>query len=389
MLPAALAMRGAVKLNRTTHTVNSLALLGVLALTAACATTSGRVPREGNNDVPEYLGSAKRTRNPNETIAPNPTVVWRTDAGRGSIGAVAMGERLTLVTTLDRFVTALDTRDGKLHWRYRGVNPFGTGPIVHGSSVFAATEGNPGALVAINIFTGRRRWQARVGDVTAPLAYHNGTVYVVAQEGILHALRSDNGKRRWVHAGVPSRSGAIVVGNYVALVTVTDSLIVLDAATGISRSRTSLGVGTVAPLAALNDSTVVMSSPGAEVIALGLPSGSIRWRQPTQSGVFGAPVVARDSVFVVTRDCRVWRIPGDGTPATGSEPLGCNTVAAPALVRDGVLVATVEGRLVYYNTAEGRVGWTRDIGEELRHPPMILNGQMIVAPLNGKVVSFR
>ena len=389
MLPAALAMRGAVKLPRTTRTVKSFALALAIASLSACVPTAGRVPREGHNDVPEYLGNGRRVRNAAETVGDNPTIVWRQEAGRGSIGAVAMGERLTLVTTLDRWVTALDTRNGKRYWRFRGVNPFGTGPLVHEGRVFVATEGTPGMVTAINLFSGRKRWETRVGDVSSVLAYSNGTVYAGSQDGTLYALRADNGKRRWVQARVASRSGPIVVSGKLALVTVTDSLIVLEATTGVSNSRTAVGAGTIAPLAALDDSTVVMSSPGGEIIALAIPSGRVRWRHSTSSGVLGAPVVARDTVFAVTNDCVLWRIPAGGGPAEPGMPMGCQTAAAPAVVRDGVLIATVDGRLLYFNTAERRVVWTREIGGELRHPPMVLNGQMIIAPLRGKVVSLR
>jgi len=389
MLPAALALRGAVKLPRMTRTVKSFALALAMTTLLSCATTSGRVPREGVNDIPEYLGNARRVRNASETVGSNPTVVWRQEAGRGSLGAVAMGERLTLVTTLDRWVAALDTRTGKRYWRFRGINPFGTGPLVHEGRVFVATEGNPGLVTAINLFTGRKRWQTRVGDVSSVLAFSNATVYVGSQDGTLYALRADNGKQRWVHARVPSRSGPIVVGGKVALVTVTDSLIVLDATTGVSNSRTAVGAGTIAPLAALDDSTVVMASPGGEIIALAIPSGRVRWRHSTTTGVLGAPVVARDTVFAVTNDCVLWRIPAGGVSAEPGLPMGCQTAAAPAVVRDGVLIATVDGQLLYYSTAERKVVWTRKIGGELRHPPMVLNGQMIIAPLSGKVVSLR
>jgi outer membrane protein assembly factor BamB len=384
-----LAACGAEKLTRARVTVKLIAATLALGGLVSCTTVSGRVPREGNNDVLEYLGSPHRSRNPSEIADTNPTVVWRQDGGRGTLGAVAMGERLTLITSLDRFVTALNTRDGTRHWRYRGVNPYGTGPLVAEGRVFVATEGDPGVVTAINLYNGRRRWQRRVGDVAAPMAFRNGTVFVSTQTGSVAALRSDNGKVKWSRSGMPSKSGPLVVAGKVVLMSITDTLFVLDATTGVTVSKTALGLSTIAPLAAIDDSTAVMTSPAGMVVAFAIPSGQVRWRQPTQGPVVGAPVVARDSVFAVTSDGVLWIIPARNGEGARSMAMACQSVAAPAVVRDGVIVATVDGRLLYFNTASGRTVWTRNVGGEMRHPPMILNGQMIVMPVSGKVVSYR
>lgn len=382
------AKKGAEKLTRTVAPVKLITGALMLAVLVACPVTSGRVPREGNNEVREYLGSPNRSRNPAEVADPDPEVVWKQDAGRGSLGAVAMGERLTVTTSLDRFVTVLNTRDGTPLWRYRGVNPYGTGAVVADGRVFVATEGDPGMLTAINLYNGRRKWQTNVGDVAAPLVWRNNTVYAATQTGAVVAVRADNGKTVWTRTGFPTRSGPLLLGNSVVLSTLTDSLVVLNAATGANVSKTFLGTSTVSPLAAIDDSTAVLTSPGGSVIAVAIPSGTRRWEQKTATPVLGSPVVARDSVFALTSDGVLWMIPVRGGEAR-SLPTGLQTVCAPAIVQDGVVIATVNGKLVYFSTVTGKAVWTRDVGSELRHPPMILNGQMIVMPINGKVWSYR
>ena len=381
-------MTRAEKLTRTTATVKLITFALLFAASTACVTTSGRVPREGNNDVPEYLGNANRTRNPSEIADPDPEVVWRQVAGRGSVGAVAMGERLTVLTSLDRFVTAVNTRDGKPLWRFRGINPYGTGAVISDGRVFVATEGDLGAVTAINLFTGRKRWQTRVGDVGAPLAYRDNRLYVASQTGAMTSLRADNGKVAWARHGMPTRSGPLVLANRVVLTTLSDTLFVLDATTGVNISKTFIETSSLSPLAAIDDSTVVMASPAGAVIAFAIPSGQVRWRQATRTPVNGSPVVARDSVFAVTTDGVIWIIPARGGEARSIQT-NLQSVSAPAIVSDGVVIATVDGKLAYINTATGKTVWTRDVGSELRHPPMILNGQMIVMPLSGKVVSYR
>jgi len=286
-------------------------------------------------------------------------------------------------------VYAIDTRTGRLFWRYHGDSPYGVGPVMGDGRIFAASEGPDGKLTAIALQNGKKRWQARIGDVGAPLALGDSAVYVVTQTGFAIAFRARDGRRLWQRLVGPSRSGPLVVGGRIAIVTLTDTLALLDASTGASVSRTGLTTSTLAPLAAADDSTIVLASPDGAVLAIALPSGRPRWRVATGAPIFGAPAAVGDTVFALTNRCTLWTIPLRAPAAADSAGLGCITVAGPAVVRGGVLVATVAGEVIYFDRAARRTVWTRQIKGELRHPPAIRNGQIIVAPSIGDVVSFR
>ena len=374
----------------------------IAASATACAVTFRDVPREGNNDVRTYLGDESRTTTALEELMVDsaPVQVWRASAGRGTLGLPAVGERVTAIATVDRWVYAIDTRTGRLFWRWRADGPYGVGPVIGEGRVFVATEGAEGKLTAINLFTGKRRWSVRTGDVAAPLTLANGTVYGTAMNGFAFAYRADNGRRLWARVAGPSRSGVLVLGKYAVIATITDTLFVLDAETGTIATRATLPASSVAPLARVNDSLAVASSPSGELFGISIPSGKVAWRQPTGAPVFGSPVVALDTIFALTNRCTLWVIPVTGAPAVADTiPLAradsasarCTTVAPPTLVRDGVLVATVGGEVAYYSRPTGKREWTlraRAHGE-LRHPPVVRSGQIIVAPIVGEVVSFR
>src|SRR5215218_4659978 len=100
----------------------SAALLIVLLGTFGCA-ANVVVPREAESEVREYLGSSARGPAVLERVDSAPATVWRTNAGRGSTGAPAVGDRVMAVATVDRWVYALDTRTGRVYWRYRGDAP--------------------------------------------------------------------------------------------------------------------------------------------------------------------------------------------------------------------------------------------------------------------------
>jgi outer membrane protein assembly factor BamB len=366
----------------------SATLLVVLLATFGCA-ANVVVPREAESEVREYLGSSTRGPAVLERVDSAPATVWRTNAGRGSTGAPAVGDRVMAVATVDRWVYALDTRTGRVYWRYRGDAPYGSGPVMTQGRVIAASEGRDGKLTAITVATGKRRWQANVGDVGSPIAAGDSTVYGATQQGVAFAYRIDNGRQVWRRVVGPTRSGPLMLGRHAVYATLTDTLVILDAGTGANVARTRLPVSTVAPLARLDDSTALLTSPSGRVVAAAVPSGRVRWEVDTREPVYGSPVVTQDTVYALTNRCTLWTIPVAAPSRAVTASIGCVSEAAPAVVRGGVLVATVRGEVIYYDRSARRTVWTRTLRGELRQPPTVRNGQILVAPILGPVVSFR
>ena len=369
------------------------AAFAIVALTTVAQTGCSFVQRDvapsNGGEVREYLGASARREAEPESIDLTPRVVWRAPAGRGSAGAVALGERITGVATVDRRVVALDTRTGELLWQWRGGNTFAAGPVMGGGAMYVASEGRGGTLTALSLSSGRRRWYHRVGDVGSPLTLRHGRVYGATTNGFAFAHDAASGQRDWMYRVGPTRSGPLVAGERVIIVTTTDSVLVLEAATGRVESRAGLPATTIAPLALIDDTTFAMGSPSGSVIAVAIPSGAVRWEVKTEGPVFGAPAVSRDTVYALTNDCVLWTIPVTDPAAARTTRLGCVTKAAPALVRGGVLVATVRGTLALYDRSDGRLRWADTLRSEMRHPPMVLNGQIVVAQTVGDVVSYR
>lgn len=365
-----------------------IAMLG-LGGPAACSLWQRDVAPANGGEVRDYLGASARRHAEPERIDADPDVVWRSPAGRGSAGAPALGDRVTALTTVDRRIVALDTRTGKLLWQWRGGNTFAAGPVMGDGMLYAASEGNNGTLTALSLSSGRRRWYHRVGDVGSPITLRHGRVYGATTSGFAFAYDAMSGRRRWMYRVGPTRSGPLVVGDRVVIATTSDSLIVLEAETGRVASRSPFPGSSIAPLAIVDDSTVAVTTPGGSVHVVDIPAGRVRWQVTTDAPIFGAPVVSRDTIFALTNDCVLWVIPVARPETAEQTSLGCVTKAAPALVRDGVLVATVGGTLALHDRRDGRMRWADTLRSELRHPPMVLNGQIVVAQTVGDVVSYR
>src|SRR5690606_13147871 len=149
------------------------------------------------------------------------------------------------------------------------------------------------AVSAHELRKGKRLWRRRMGDVAAPIALGDSLLFASTQaSGYTFALRREDGEIAWRTRTGGSRSGPLLVGKHVALVSLTDSLFVLDAASGEVVTRVALGTSTAAPLALANDSTAVMATPAGSVIAVTIPAGRIAWRHEVGRPIFGSPVVA-------------------------------------------------------------------------------------------------
>ena len=366
----------------------ALPLALALVSSLACSPTR-RVPRGGQEEMREYMRVATRAPALAERVDSAPQQIWRATRGRGTLGQVALGDRLAAVATVDRFVYLLDARTGAVLWRARGDNPFVTGPLIAYGRVFAATGSTHGQVQAMSLYTGKRRWVTSVGDVAAPLVMGDTTVYGVTQQGRVFALKSGNGAVRWTRRTGPARSAPLLAGTRIAVATLTDSLWVLDAWTGRPLVRVPLPGGTASPLALVDDTTAALASPSGVVTLVTLTTGAVRWRREIPGRIFGTPVIARDTVFALANDCTLWALPVADPAAADSLAMGCTAVAPPVLTRDGVLVATLAGELLYYDRTARRRVWSRTVRGELRQPPALRNGQIVIMPSVGDIVSFR
>jgi len=358
-------------------------------LLAACAVTFRDVPRVGVNEVREYLGTPTRTPLQLERLDSVPELAWTAPTGRGVTGAPAVGERVTVIASVDRWVYALDTRSGQLFWRYRGPDAFGVGAVMGGGAVYVATEAGDGFVTSIDLHTGKRRWQVRAGLVAAPLVLRDTTLYTVTTAGLLLALDTRTGATRWSRVAGASRGGPLVTATFIAVPSLSDSMFVFATDGGRALTRVALPSGVTAPLAMIRDSLVVAASPAGGIFALALPQGTVEWRVDTRDPVPGAPVVHGDTVFAITNACALWQIPSSAPAAAASLPLPCRTRTGPTILRDGVLVATIAGDLLFHERSGVGRQWTLGVGGDLRHPPIVQHGQIVVAPVLGDVMSFR
>jgi outer membrane protein assembly factor BamB len=244
-------------------------------------------------------------------------------------------------------------------------------------------------VTALRLTDGGRIWQTRIGDVSSPIALRDSVVYVVNDEGVAFALGASAGRTIWKRNTGPSRSGPLVTSHYVVIATLRDSLVVIERDGGRIVGAYSLPAGTASPLALVDDTTVVITSPRGSIAAMAIRSGRVQWSVQTSEAIPGAAVVHRDTVFALGTSCTLLRVPHHAPNAVQRDTLAdCLTVATPLVLSDGVLVATLSGDIRYVSRRTN-TRWSRHVGGSLRHPPLVLDRQIVVATLSGEIFGLR
>jgi outer membrane protein assembly factor BamB len=365
-----------------------VSLAAALLAVNACASTWGQAPAFQERRWTAYLGSSQRANARADTLAGDPAPIWRTDVGRGIVGAPALTENLVLLAQVDRQVTVLNRNTGAIIWRRRFGENIGAGPLVDYDRVFFATQTDQGQVRALDIATGKRLWATRVGDVAAPMAIHDAQVYAGTVDGWVTALSMTGGERIWrTQLGGAVRAAPVVVRGGVIVATASDSLYLLDRSSGGVRARRGTA-GTVLAAPALGDSLVIVGTSTGRLEACDTATLATRWSLDVGSGVVGAVAVQQDTAYVVTHDGELWRVPL-GTPDRASKvALGVVARGGPTPVAGGVLVIGVGGELALVD-ARGTRRWTARIQPPVVQPVVVDGAFLLAVSERGEVVAFR
>ena len=158
---------------------------------------------------------------------------WNARTGSLAIGPLC-GSGWVFVAGRDGAISGLRASDGSLVWRRELGSPASARPAIDGDRLFAPL--NDGRLVALKISAaGQVLWTTAIGAAGTEPAAAGGRVYLGSVNGIVHAIRQDDGRRDWPpHRAIQARvSGApLVEPSRVIVATVDNRVIALDRRSG-------------------------------------------------------------------------------------------------------------------------------------------------------------
>ncbi|MFB6222478.1 MAG: PQQ-binding-like beta-propeller repeat protein [Haloarcula sp.] len=263
-------------------------------------------------------------------------------------------------------VRAIST-DGEIQWTTKITQAtrgsHGTPAVANGTAYIGTYDG---ALSALDLETGQRRWRTELGDaIGASPTYYNGTLYVAvehtAPSGSVAAVNAATGDIQWrdsrpadhPHSTVTldRERGRLLFGS-------NDGYCYAWSFPELSQVwRYDTGGEVKAPIA-VADGVAVVPSWAETVTAIDVTDGSERWTFETDADVMCAPAVHDGTVYVGSHDSRVYAIDLD----TGEEQWRYDTggwiIGSVVATREHLLVGSYDTRLYALDRRSGEAVWT-------------------------------
>ena len=208
----------------------------------------------------------------------------------------AISNNLLVISSMDGRVTIHDTNTGKRRFSFRGLGPHIIGsPNISGDSIYVTYRN--GYVISVNLqeeevlfFSRYYRFRLQLwlwgmmdhpglpkgvnwirpmgGTISETTSSDGQRVYVSTQEGLLHALNSETGKREWLYDARPSK--------------ISSSTIVND--------------------------TLLLTDAKGKLHAVDKHNGEPLWQMEVADDISSIPVVADGVVYLASRDGTLYAI---------------------------------------------------------------------------------
>jgi outer membrane protein assembly factor BamB len=281
-----------------------------------------------------------------------------------------------------------------LAWSFQAEGAIRSSPTLADGTIFVVSD--MGVVHAIAFETGSERWrvplEAEAGAAT-PLVI-DGVVVVGDRAGVVHALAVGDGGERWrTSVGGPIPGAAAAARGAVIVATETGSAFAIDPANGNVRWRTELPGGVTRSIAATDEMVYVPAAAGC-LVALRSVDGTLAWQARIASaGEGGTPTVADDLVFAPTgldvpdpsARALVVLDASDGTERWRRTSPSGDVVYAPA-VRDGrAWIVSEDETVVAVDATTGTLLWTATTGAPNDALPAVWDTTVFVATTGGNL----
>ena len=255
-------------------------------------------------------------------------VIWRTNVSAPLHSPPTVADGRVFAVTVENELNALDASEGRKLWSHNGIPETagllgGASPAVEGEVVLAAYSS--GELFALRVENGRAVWSdnlastrgvnavARLADIRGRPVIDRGRVFAISHSGRMTSIDLRRGDRVWERE-IASSHSPWVVGDYVFILANDNELLCLTRDAGKVRWTRQLRryedekaksdpILWAGPVLAGNR-LIVLSSLG-EAVSVSPYTGEVIGTQRMSSGGFLGPVVADNSLYLLTDDANL------------------------------------------------------------------------------------
>lgn len=276
-------------------------------------------------------------------------------------------------------------------WQFQAGGPIESSAAVVDGIVFVVSD--DGVVHALELSSGEERWTSMLGAETgaaSPLVVKD-RVIVGDMDGILHALNASSGREAWrLQTDGPISGAAGASGSEIVSATQSGTAYSVDAVSGEITWQAELPGG-VSRSIALTADTAFFGAAGGFLVALDLSDGRALWSiDAATAGEVGTPTVSGGRVYAATGldtdepgargvvavdaaiGAQLWRY---------ASPAGAQ-IYTPAVVGDRAYVVGHDRNVVALDAASGTTLWSTTTGAENEALPCVA-ASVVYVPTNG------
>ncbi len=383
----------------TRRTALELMAAGAAAATVPAFAFDSTAASDSSTGWPSFRATPDQRGVASTTLSDQPKLIWELKSKDGWVGTCAIAGDCVYAPALEGYLYCLDRKTGDIIWKYRSIESadpdefapgFKAAPLIVAGLVIIGDE--DGYLHVISQETGKREWQFETGaEIAGGVAFWNNRLILASHDSFLYCL-SLSGEELWRFETRDRINCSPAIVDHFTFVAGCDSqLRVIDVEQGQETLAVDLKDYLIASPAIVGDHLYV-GSHGGVVTALNWRTGDVDWRYEGQRqlSIRASAAATDDLILVGSHDKLMHAIDRRSGEARWTFPTQARIECSAAAVDSRVFFGSGDGNLYGLALEDGREVWKYNAGHPV-NGGMAIGEQCMVAgedASNGRLLCF-
>jgi outer membrane protein assembly factor BamB len=339
------------------------------------------------DDWPLFRGNAQQTGVSANSLPRELEVRWTFKTKDSVESTAAIVGNTVYVGSNDEHLYALDLDTGKEKWNYKTA-PFKAPVSVQKRLVYVGDS--DGIFHCVDAATGKPKWTFKTdSDISSGANFTGDKVLFGSGDENLYCLSLD-GKEQWRFKvpGGPVLGTPVIVGNRTFAAGCDSSLHVIDTATGKEVGNpVNLG-GQVGATAAVLGDSIFVCTMSDEVLAIDWKKGEILWRfmpMKNRQGFASAPAATDKLIIAGSKDKRVYALDRQTGQQVWSFLTKNKVDSSAVVVGQRVFVGSQDHQLYILDLASGSELQRFNLGAPVTSSPAVAGNCLVIGTDDGTV----